>query len=220
MCTRRGGAATLSTGGNPIVTARDIDNGAEAVDFEIDEFQSWRDSLNPAELRAAQEYALDSTRLNAYIRGDGPPPPGINAAQRMRELDAAISHPLSTGLTVYRGVGADYLGLNLTSESAIKALVGKTIRDSAYLSTAMTREVGETYARGVVFKISVPKGTKAMSPDIAENSAAQLRSYLADGDAGNTELVFRRNTGMKITGYTKRRDRDGRAYYEIQASMI
>lgn len=198
---------------------REIGTSAEAVDYEISEFERWRDSLSPAELQAAQEYALDSTRLNAYIRGDGPPPPGVDPDQRIAELDAAISHPLSTGLTVYRGVGTDYLGLDLTSESAIKALVGKTIRDKAFMSTAITREVGETYGRGVVFKISAPRGTKVMSPDIAENSAAQLRDYLADGDAGNTELVFRRNTGLRITGYTRRTGHDGRAYWEIQAQM-
>ena len=214
---RGSGSGFRAGGSNP--TTRTIGSDSEAVDFEISEFQKWRDGLSPAELQAAQEYALDSTLLNAYIRGDGPAPRGMDADQRIADLDAAISHPLSTGLTVFRGVGTNYLGMDLSNEDAIKALVGKTVRDKAFMSTALTQEVGETYGRGVVFKISVPKGTKAMNPDIAENSAAQLRDYLADGDAGNTELVFRRNTGLKITGYTRRTGHDGRQYWEIQAQM-
>lgn len=214
----RNGASGFKAG-SPTTSTRTISSDSEAVDFEISEFQKWRDGLSPAELRAAQEYALDSTLLNAYIRGDGPAPRGMDADQRIAELDSAISHPLSTGLTVYRGVGTNYLGKDLSSEDAIKALVGQTIRDKAFMSTALTQEVGETYGRGVVFKISVPKGTKAMNPDIAENSAAQLRSYLADGDAGNTELVFSRNSGLKITGYKRRTGRDGKSYWEIQAQM-
>ena len=214
----RSGASGFKAGSAP-TAPRTISSGSEAVDFEISEFQKWRDGLSPAELRAAQEYALDSTLLNAYILGDGPVPRGLDADQRIAELDSAISHPLSTELTVFRGVGTNYLGKDLSSEDAIKALVGQTIRDKAYMSTALTQEVGETYARGVVFRIQVPKGTKAMNPDIAENSAAQLRSYLADGDAGNTELVFGRNTGLKITGYTRRTGRDGKQYWEIQAQM-
>lgn len=215
MCTHRGGAATLSAGGAP-----SFSSDGEIVDYEYNEFQSWRDGLTPAQLQAAQEYALDSTLLNAYIRGDGPAPRGLaDPDARIADLDAAISHPLSTDLTVYRGVGRNYLGLDLSSEDAIQRLVGRTIRDPAFMSTAISQEVGETYARGVVLRIAAPRGTRAMSPDVAENTRAQTNAYLADGDAGNTEVVFGRNTGLRITGYTTRTGHDGRRYIEIQAQM-
>lgn len=200
--------------------ARAFSGDEDILEYEINEFSDWKANLTDEQLKAAQEYALDSTRLNGYLRGDNEAPRNMDVDAVTEALDGAISHPLSTPMTLYRGVGTDYLGLDLSNEDAVKGLVGKTIRDPAYMSTAISRDVGETYSRGAMFKVSVPKGKKVMSPDIAESTTKQLRSYLADGDIGNTELVFKRNSGLKITGYKKRTTSSGRTMFEIEAKMV
>lgn len=211
----RGGASGKSSGG-----ARAFSNDEEILDYEINEFLDWKSQLTEEQLKAAQEYALDSTGLNDYLRGNREAPRGMDVDEMTKALDGAISHSLSTSMTVYRGVGTDYLGLDLSNEKAVKGLVGKTIKDPAYMSTAISRNVGEVYSRGVMLKVSVPKGKKVMSPDIAESSVKQLRGFLADGDIGNTELVFKRNSSLKITGYKKRTTSSGRTMFEIEAKMM
>lgn len=213
------GRGRSKVGGNTTSSSIQLNGDKEILDFELDEYSAWKNTLTSSELNAVQNYGLDSTRLNGYLRGNNDAPTNMDVEGTISALDSAISHPLSSSLTVYRGVGTDYLGLDLSNEQAVKSLIGKTIHDPAYMSTAISPDVGTTYSRGTVLKINAPKGKKTMSTDIAESTKSELYEYLVDGDIGNTEIVFKRNTGLKITGYSKV-SRNGKKYIQIEASMI
>lgn len=201
---------------------REFSSDADMVEYGIGNYSKWKDSLSSSELDALNRYVGDSSTINDYLRGEGKGSTAL--VNQVRDIDSALNKAsLPNNLTVYRGVGAGYLGMDLSSESSVKALVGKTFKDSGYMSTSLSRNVSETYGAGrkggAVLKINAPKGSHGAYTDFVESSAAKLREYAADGDAGNIEYTFKRGSSLKITGYTKRTSSRGKQYFEIQAEL-
>lgn len=130
--------------------------------------------------------------VNDYLRHPEKPAPSY--VKRMvdaigSDLDAAIAKgEVKEAVTVYRGFSSDALP---EGESA----VGTVLRDNAYVSTTMDRDVthrflnevrGQGKATPVLAEIRVPKGARAAYVD-------KVR------DSGESELLFGRGTRLKVT---------------------
>lgn len=203
-----GGSGSSSGIGAP----RRFSSDSDMVEFGIESYSRWKDGLTSKELSALNDYVSDSSAINDYLR-DGTGPAAL--ANQVKSIDSALNKAsLPENLTVYRGVGDGYLGMDFSSESSVRAMVGKTFTDKGYMSTSLSREVSEIYGGnrrgGAVLKINAKKGSHGAYTDFVESSARQLREYAADGDTGNIEYTFKRGSSIKITGFNRRRSSSGR----------
>lgn len=166
------------------------------------------------------QYSYTSGPINDFLR-DGKSADSKAMQRKVAEMDSAISkNSLSEDVEVFRGVGTNYLGLDLSSEDAIKKVIGKTVSDPAFLSTTISENVAQIYSRGVVLKMTARKNENVGFMDTVYNGGrvSDILQASKDGDS-NHELMFGRNKKLKFKNYMKKKDSSGKEYFEISVSM-
>ena len=128
--------------------------------------------------------------------------------QDIKELDEAVeSFDLKKPVTVYRSSDSNLLGNEKMSYEQMRAMVGKTVSDKAYLSTSTLKELpGEQTVGGVVdYVIDVPagKGNGAYVARYSENSSER-------------EMLLRRGASYKINKVTK----DANDFVTVYLTMV
>lgn len=206
------------------VQYKSFDSDVGAVKYSVDKWGEWREKLTQPEVRALQDYASSSNDINGYLREKGIPSYKVDRVkQQICNIDRAVSRGvIDDPLVTYRGVGSNYLGVDLSSEEAVKKAIGSAITDPGFMSTSLSREVAEDYrhGNGVIMEIKVPKGTHAAYIDMARDTAEELMEFAEDGDAGNIEYLLERGGTVNITGYTWNTDNVGRRYIKVIAEYM
>lgn len=175
-----------------------------------DATKAWREGLTKPEITALRQYAgnLDSYWMNMALRGDFhmmeknvgtimQPIMVPNEEQITRHLTQAAqvaqvveTASLPLGVEVYRGIRSlpHYL-------DDMKALVGQTFVDPAFVSTTLTYKQADAYARdgGVVVTIRVPQGAKAIYADSSDTPRLTARRKLSE-----KELFLQRGSSFRV----------------------
>lgn len=155
----------------PRPLAKRFTAGTAAQAWLEETFETWIESLSPAERKALRFYKGDGYReINQVLRYGGESDPDI--LQAIEDLDVALSRfQLPEPVIAYRGLGSQALF------TQAEDLIGDTIEEPAYLSTSLLRSVAEGYlsARSewrVLEEILVPGGVAVGAyvgaPDLVE----------------------------------------------------
>ena len=150
-------------------------------------------------LEAAEHYlGPEGFEMNALARGLSvkDEPDGEWTVQDLKKWDKDFStlleqQSLKSAKTVFRGTGFDNLSqqTGLSKDQILsnpKSIVGKQILEKGYMSTANNYADAKGYAKGVVWKIALPKGAKAVrQADITP--------------MGDYEYTVQKNAEVKIT---------------------
>ncbi len=202
-----------------------FDVGVESVRYSIQQYSSWVESLTSRERDALNKYGYTSNNVARYLRRgpDSIPEYTVkDTADQIKGIDSAMKKAtIKDPITVYRGVGKDYLGVDWTDEQSIKSRIGGTITDDSFMSTSLSEEVATVYKRtgGPVFEIDVPSGTHGAYIDSVVSTPEKLIEYAEEGDPGNIEYLLDRGYSLCITGYTKKVDQYGKEYFYIKAKL-
>lgn len=202
-----------------------FDGGVESVRYSIQQYSSWVESLTSRERDALNKYGYTSNNVARYLRRgpDSIPEYTVkDTADQIKGIDSAMKKAtIKDPITVYRGVGKDYLGVDWTNEQSIKSRIGGMITDDSFMSTSLSEEVATVYKRtgGPVFEIDVPSGTRGAYIDSVVSTPEELIEYAEEGDPGNIEYLLDRGYSLCITGYTKKVDQYGKEYFYIKAKL-
>lgn len=202
----------------------EFDDTEDALDYYIDNGESWVETLTEEEKRAVSDYGYNylSAECNGYLRGETDKYSDYQLdaiKEQIRKLDQAIEKgSIPDDMRLYRGVGRDYLGIDFSNP---EALIGKTVKEGGFMSVSGESEVAETYGRGVVLDMNVPKGTHAAYVDLVQSTGSELREYYQeDGDAGNIEYLLERGGSLKFTGYKYEKDENGKEYVRMFCEFV
>lgn len=135
-------------------------------------------------------------QLNSYLAN----PTSVEASlakelnKQVKTIDAAIlKSTLVQDTIVYRGIQSPALARN------IDRLIGKTMNPPNYLSTSTSSRVARDFAgfgsNGVVLAIKAKTGMRA----------AHLDQFQVAGNAGENELLFPRDSKIRLTGVDRTR---------------
>lgn len=202
-----------------------FDGGVESVRYSIQQYSSWVESLTSRERDALNKYGYTSNNVARYLRRgpDSIPEYTVkDTADQIKGIDSAMKKAtIKDPITVYRGVGKDYLGVDWTDEQSIKSRIGGMITDDSFMSTSLSEEVATVYKRtgGPVFEIDVPSGTRGAYIDSVVSTPEKLIEFAEEGDPGNIEYLLDRGYSLCITGYTKKVDQYGKEYFYIKAKL-
>ncbi|MYL42507.1 ADP-ribosyltransferase [Virgibacillus massiliensis] len=128
-------------------------------------YNDWITSLSESEKEAIKRYTgNDYRKINNYLRG---------VSDSLEGLDIQVIDNITSGLDkayvprnlkVYRGTDLkpfiDLYKLNDEGEVIVDSLIGKTIKDDGFTSTAMVRESSFGHMN-VSWEINVPEGSNA-----------------------------------------------------------
>lgn len=173
-----------------------------------DEGVEWVNRAHPTpdlpddESEAVTYYSTTSgyDEMNGGLRN---PPPTARAQKAIDDLDKAMKRSrLPESVIVHRGVGDGFrhvLGVDIDDEAALKALVGQTRQERAYLSTS----VGARAAFDGMFRlmIRVPQGHEAIN-------MIKLSDF-----PNERELLLRRDTKYVFHAVYRR---NGQWYMEME----
>lgn len=202
-----------------------FDGGVESVRYSIQQYSSWVESLTSRERDALNKYGYTSNNVARYLRRgpDSIPEYTVkDTADQIKGIDSAMKKAtIKDPITVYRGVGKDYLGVDWTDEQSIKSRIGGMITDDSFMSTSISEEVATVYKRtgGPVFEIDVPPGTRGAYIDSVVSTPEELIEFAEEGDPGNIEYLLDRGYSLCITGYTKKVDQYDKEYFYIKAKL-
>lgn len=202
-----------------------FDGGVESVRYSIQQYSSWVESLTSRERDALNKYGYTSNNVARYLRRgpDSIPEYTVkDTADQIKGIDSAMKKAtIKDPITVYRGVGKDYLGVDWTDEQSIKSRIGGMITDDSFMSTSLSEEVATIYKRtgGPVFEIDVPSGTRGAYIDSVVSTPEKLIEFAEEGDPGNIEYLLDRGYSLCITGYTKKVDQYGKEYFYVKAKL-
>ena len=202
-----------------------FDGSVESVRYSIQQYSSWVESLTSRERDALNKYGYTSNNVARYLRRgpDSIPEYTVkDTADQIKGIDSAMKKAtIKDPITVYRGVGKDYLGVDWTDEQSIKSRIGGMITDDSFMSTSLSEEVATVYKRtgGPVFEIDVPSGTRGAYIDSVVSTPEELIEFAEEGDPGNIEYLLDRGYSLCITGYTKKVDQYGKEYFYIKAKL-
>ena len=203
-------------------TFKKFEDEMSAVEYSIDKWSEWRESLSSNEVKALNDYGSSSNYINGNLRGKTDSVYQSDKVKtQIENIDSAISRGIvKDDIVTYRGVGKNYLGMDLSSEEKVKQAIGTRIEDPGYLSTSLSNTVAEDYGRGAVFEIKVPKGTHAAYVDFARDAADELIEFVEDGDPGNIEYLLERGGTLHITDYKIDTDGEGKKYFRVFAEYL
>jgi hypothetical protein len=139
--------------------------------------------------------------INAALRGswkvdkDGPLNDWITG------IDSAMKKSkIGTAAFVYRGTNMDSFGAYNAAD--MKALIGTTIKDPAYFSTAMFNP----FKKQVQMELSVPKGTKGVW--MSNKNVGDIAYKDGTPYNGENELLLDRGTKIAIDDVYKKTEKD------------
>lgn len=169
-----------------------VEHAPELTDFQI-----------KAIARYQAEYYTD---INSYMRYGTKLPEDIKASE-IPLINSAIKRgSFPDPVTVYRGV--------LDESGYLQNLqIGDVITDQGFTSTSLNRDVSEAFALGqgqsgsnIVFEIDVPARTPCLPADAVVNSEPDEWFKEMMGYSRLNEVIFPRNTSMRITNVDRRGD--------------
>ncbi|MBD8138044.1 hypothetical protein IFR10_21330 [Bacillus sp. CFBP 13597] len=182
-----------------------ISNIAEAHEWGNKNYTNWLKSLTESERKAIIKYTgIDYQYINNFLRG---------IDDSLHGLDMQVIDNIKSGLSkasvphdmqVYRGTDfrpfEGIFSINKYGEIDVESLIGKTIKDEGFISTAIVKESSFDY-KEVLWTINIPQGAKAAYvgdisnvPDEAElllNAGQELFIKEANEDAnGKLHLIL------------------------------
>lgn len=205
------------------VEAEPLDFGEDqraAGKFLRENWGKWAKGLTEAEREAIEYYKYNGPNISAELAGrpiyttEDPARRAKVRADRLKAadgLDSALARStVPDEVIVYRGTYLSRFGVKHATE-----LEGKVVSESGagYLSTSLSRKlVDETYTGDVLFHIRAPKGTHAIAPDIPMKTLGT--------DDAEWELVFGRNTKVKVIWVESKLDNDLNTVWVAHAEVI
>jgi hypothetical protein len=135
----------------------------------VDSFGHWQSRLSAAEKTALNSYSEFGYKgLNEDLRSGAAFATDIHGAT-IKRLDAAINRGrILRDVYVYRG-------RELPGGLDARRLVGRTIKDRAFVSTSLSRRTGETFAGGsLLVRVRLKAGTKAAALSKIEENEVLL----------------------------------------------
>ncbi|MEK4009636.1 ADP-ribosyltransferase, partial [Peribacillus sp. FSL M8-0224] len=182
-----------------------ISNIAEAHEWGNKNYTNWLKSLTESERKAIIKYTgIDYQYINNYLRGIDDSLHGIDM-QVIDDIKSGLSKAtVPHNMQVYRGT--DFIpfegifSINKYGNIDVESLIGKTIKDEGFISTAIVKESSFDY-KEVLWTINIPQGAKAAYvgdisnvPDEAElllNAGQELFIKEANEDAnGKLHLIL------------------------------
>lgn len=182
---------------NPELTSEDI----------INHYQNWINSTPKNNLSKIENYCGQSSvydQINGILRGNlydddfnDDPKALTDIHNTIKEMDAmlALTPPLKSDATVYRGVYGDFVK---------KLRPGNIVSDSGFVSTAYAIGSAEQALSGAeddeltaMIHINVPKGTRALP------GSEMLKKLQPDNYMEEYELVLPRGSKFKVISRTK-----------------
>ncbi|MBT2604877.1 hypothetical protein J7E55_17940 [Bacillus sp. ISL-53] len=180
-------------------------NIPEAHEWGNKNYTNWLKSLTESERKAIIKYTgIDYQYINNFLRG---------IDDSLHGLDMQVIDDIKSGLNkasvphdmqVYRGTDfrpfEGIFSINKYGEIDVESLIGKTIKDEGFISTAIVKESSFDY-KEVLWTINIPQGAKAAYvgdisnvPDEAElllNAGQELFIKEANEDAnGKLHLIL------------------------------
>ncbi|MDR4928001.1 ADP-ribosyltransferase [Peribacillus simplex] len=180
-------------------------NIPEAHEWGNKNYTNWLKSLTESERKAIIKYTgIDYQYINNFLRG---------IDDSLHGLDMQVIDDIKSGLSkasvphdmqVYRGTDfrpfEGIFSINKYGEIDVESLIGKTIKDEGFISTAIVKESSFDY-KEVLWTINIPQGAKAAYvgdisnvPDEAElllNAGQELFIKEANEDAnGKLHLIL------------------------------
>ena len=207
----------------PMITMpgfKEFNSIQESIEYGLKEGDKLRDRLTNDEVNALYDYGILSNHQNGYMRegeayfkGRNLSPATIEQIKKqVKDIESALDKAaLSDNLVLFRGTNAQNLGINV---SKLDDLIGKELKENAFMSTTGTKKVAETYADDVVLRIKAPQGTKGVFID-----AFQDTTDFEWADF-NAEYLLQRGQTMKITGYREATSEYGKKYYELDVDLV
>ncbi|MGG0808938.1 ADP-ribosyltransferase, partial [Brevibacillus laterosporus] len=132
-------------------------------------YKDYSQKLKPEQKSAIQFYTTGNYKtINKGLRENDLP---LDKIKVVRDMSKALAKsPLSEAGTVYRKVGKDALGIDITTnfknenvvEKLKNQLEGSIREEKAFLSTSIANHFSDSFdAKTVLFKINIPEGTHA-----------------------------------------------------------
>jgi predicted ribonuclease toxin of YeeF-YezG toxin-antitoxin module len=182
-----------------------ISNIAEAHEWGNKNYANWLKSLTESERKAIIKYTgIDYQYINNYLRGIDDSLHGIDM-QVIDDIKSGLSKAtVPHNMQVYRGTDfrpfEGIFSINKYGNIDVESLIGKTIKDEGFISTAIVKESSFDY-KEVLWTINIPQGAKAAYvgdisnvPDEAElllNAGQELFIKEANEDAnGKLHLIL------------------------------
>ncbi|AYK08665.1 ADP-ribosyltransferase [Brevibacillus laterosporus] len=149
---------------------KDFEENVTAADTWYKEmYKDYSQKLKPEQKSAIQLYTTQNYKtINKGLRENDLP---LDKIKEVRDMSKALAKsPLSEAGTVYRKVGKDALGIDITTnfknenvvEKLKNQLEGSIREEKAFLSTSVANHFSESFdAKTVLFKINIPEGTHA-----------------------------------------------------------
>ncbi len=142
-----------------------LSNLEEAHEWGSKHFDSWVESLTESERSAIRQYTGDDYRkINNYLRG---------IADFLNDVESSVIDNIKSGLNkasvpydiqVYRGTDLkpfkNLYKIDDEGKIVVDSLVGKTVKDNGFVSTAMVKESSFDHMN-VSWEINVPKEANA-----------------------------------------------------------
>nr|WP_317332804.1 ADP-ribosyltransferase [uncultured Romboutsia sp.] len=194
-------------GKNRIFVDADINNvldfsDAKNVTWGEENYRNFRDKLTADEANAISLYIKrDYQAINDYLR-KGKQPNNKELNKKIELISNALSKkPIPEDVVVYRRVGLDIFGYPISHtfdnkdpkikqkliDEFINKYNGKTIKNLAYSSTSLSSaDVSSFQPRKAIFRLTVPKGTKA----------AYITGF--DEYASEKEIILDKNSNFEI----------------------
>lgn len=142
----------------------------------------------PSQLSAIKTYTSSSDSINGYLRGEHA---GYgDDAQQAAHLQQAMM-PIQEDVKLSRGTGWEFVPPQYRSYEGMQKLIGKTISDKAFLSTATAGESQGFGSKDVQIQIEAPKGTMGI---YVEHVTSVTEEY---------EVILAAGTKLKVTGVSK-----------------
>ncbi|OAJ75335.1 lethal factor domain protein [Brevibacillus sp. SKDU10] len=149
---------------------KDFEEDVTAADTWYKEmYKDYSQKLKPEQKSAIQLYTTQNYKtINKGLRENDLP---LDKIKEVRDMSKALAKsPLSEAGTVYRKVGKDALGIDITTnfknENVVQKLKsqleGSIREEKAFLSTSVANHFSESFdAKTVLVKLNIPEGTHA-----------------------------------------------------------
>lgn len=150
---------------------------------------------SPAQLAAIKHYTSSSAEINAWLRKGT----GSGSAQKEAVSLQSAMLPIQQNTLLNRGTVWEQFPVGFRDPESVKKLIGKTISDPGFVSTAIAGESKGFSAPPVRLEIEAPKGTMGAYVEHVTEITGEYETILA---AGTKFKVLKVSTGSGEYGKT------------------
>ncbi|MBC6310983.1 ADP-ribosyltransferase [Listeria sp. FSL L7-1582] len=198
------GIGSVRNADEAVLTSKNIESIKGAITSVDDahrwgdtHFSEWLDSLSSAEKSAIQQYTgSDYRKINSYLRG---------ISDSLDDIEPSVIDNIKSGLgkssvphdvQVYRGTDMrpfeDIIEIGKDGSFNYDSLIGKTIKDDGFVSTAIVQESSFDFF-DVAWEINVPKGAEGAYIGNISNVPSEAELLL---NAGQEMLIKSVDVGI------------------------